>query len=64
MAITTRYYSASGTSYEDCAFLGQRFEEESGCRPEEGECWVCSVQPGDDVTVRTTEGMALSVEKP
>jgi hypothetical protein len=47
MAITTTYYSGSGASFDNCAFLGQRYEEESGYRPNEAECWICSASPGE-----------------
>ena len=48
MAIATTYYSASGPSHEDCAFLAQRFDAESGYKPYEGECWICTAKRGAD----------------
>ncbi|MCP3065267.1 hypothetical protein LXT21_41490 [Myxococcus sp. K38C18041901] len=43
--ITSDYYSASGPALDDCAFLGQRYDEERGYKPLEGECWVLSLRP-------------------
>ncbi|AGC41706.1 hypothetical protein MYSTI_00348 [Myxococcus stipitatus DSM 14675] len=43
--IRTDYYSASGPTLDACAFLGQRYDEERGYKPFEGECWVMSLRP-------------------
>jgi len=46
MAIVTSYYSASGPSFKDCAFLAQRYDSDAGYHPNEAECWVCTVAGG------------------
>ncbi|WP_342378043.1 hypothetical protein NVS55_01775 [Myxococcus stipitatus] len=50
--ITTDYYSASGPTLDACAFLGQRYDEERGYKPFEGECWLMSIRPGDGTDLR------------
>src|SRR5688572_18337821 len=44
MAITATYEHASGLSIDDCAFLGLRFDEASGFRPESSECWIMAAR--------------------
>ena len=39
-AIDTAYLSASGSSFDDCAFLGQRYLRRRGYREGESEMWV------------------------
>ena len=46
MDLETAYYSASGPALDDCYFLAQRYEGDSGYKPYEAECWVCGVKPG------------------
>ncbi len=43
MAIEAMYQQASGPAFNDCFFLGQRFDDEVGYQPEESECWVLAV---------------------
>lgn len=38
--IETCYLSASGASYEDAVFIGQRYDAERGFKPREGESWL------------------------
>ena len=45
--IDTRYLSASGTSYEDAVFIGQRFDADRGFRPRESESWILCNEPAD-----------------
>jgi hypothetical protein len=53
--ITTYYYSASGLDLDACSYLGQRYDEERGYKPFEGECWVMSHKPrGKTGTTVTT----------
>jgi hypothetical protein len=42
--IVTCYESASGSSFDDCTFIGLRMDEAIGYQPEEMECWVVSVR--------------------
>lgn len=51
MPLTTLYYSASGLKYDDCTFLGQRFDADRGYHPGESECWVLRVTPAPDADV-------------
>jgi hypothetical protein len=53
MAITTRYYNANGTGIDDCVYLAQRYDDERGFKPEDGECWVITHSPGkkDPITL-------------
>ncbi|WP_342378044.1 hypothetical protein NVS55_01780 [Myxococcus stipitatus] len=54
--VATDYYSASGPMLDACAFLGQRYDEERGYKPFEGECWVMNIQRGDgDDSVVTSQ---------
>ncbi|QSQ11627.1 hypothetical protein [Myxococcus landrumensis] len=46
--IATYYYSASGPALDACAYLGQRYDEERGYKPFEGECWVMSLRPKEE----------------
>ncbi len=54
MAITTAYYSASGPTFDRCAFLAQRYDEEAGYTPHESECWICSAARQPDGSLRFT----------
>jgi hypothetical protein len=45
--IDTCYLSASGASYEDAVFIGQRFDGDRGFRPRESESWILCNEPGD-----------------
>lgn len=47
-AIETFYYSASGPGANECAYLGQRYEEERGFKPFESECWIMAHDPAPD----------------
>jgi len=58
MAITTRNYSVSGTGANDCVYLAQRYDDERGFKPEDGECWVVTHNPGKNppITFRSYFG--------
>ena len=45
MRLGTIYNSASGPSNEDCCFIGHRFVEEWGFKPDTGESWVLHASP-------------------
>jgi hypothetical protein len=51
MPIVTNYQSASGPSYRDCCFIGQRYEHEDGFSPGDSECWLMSARVVDGKTV-------------
>lgn len=43
--IETCYLSASGVSYEDSVFIGQRYDAERGFKPREAESWLLCNEP-------------------
>jgi hypothetical protein len=45
VTILASYEQASGLSWDDCFFLGQRYDEAVGFQPEESENWILSVRP-------------------
>jgi hypothetical protein len=48
MEMGTTYYAASGSNNHACAFLAQRFNAAWGYRPNDSECWVVGLCPGDE----------------
>jgi hypothetical protein len=54
MSLVTVYHSASGPAYDNCCFLGQRFDSEQGYHPGDSECWVLQATPTPDGDVSVT----------
>jgi hypothetical protein len=48
MPLVTVYHSASGQAYDNCCFLGQRFDADRGYHPGDSECWVLRTRPAPD----------------
>src|SRR5262249_54980192 len=47
--IRCAYYAVSGLSWNDCVFLGMRYNEVTGFRSHRGECWILRNEPeGED----------------
>jgi len=47
--IRCEYYAVSGSTWNDCVFLGMRYDELTGFRSNRGECWILRNEPeGED----------------
>jgi len=58
MTITTKYYSVSGYTLDDCCYLGQRYDDKRGYQADEDECWVIvhSLDEDGDFATQVTLG--------